>query len=184
MFLKFQPRKAIHAASVLARQEANSTITRLRLLKLLYIADRRMIERKGRPLFRARASALDNGPLHSPVYHLIQGESLETPEWDKHFRCEGPRNIVMHNEPAPASLSEYEIKLLVEVSKDYADFDDYELVTETHKFAEYRDSYVPGTSKPIPIEAIIKAVGRESETARILADIDAAQQMDKLLETA
>ncbi len=182
--MKFETTKAIHAASVLARQEPHGTISRLRLLKLLYIADRRVWAERGRPLFRANARALKNGPLHSEVYNLIQGIHIDAPKWDKHFHNSGTRKVVMHDEPSPASLSEYEIKTLIAVSEELSDKDDWEVVDLTHQFPEYRQHYVDDTSRPIPAESIIDAVGRSQEKREILDHIGAAQQIDRLLEIA
>ena len=66
--------KAVQAAAVLLRNEGTK-MTRLRLLKLLLIADRKSIKEMGVPILGSKIVAMDNGPLHSEIYDLIKGSS-------------------------------------------------------------------------------------------------------------
>ena len=84
MFLKFNTEKAIQVAGVLLREEGKS-MTRLRLLKLLLIADRQSLRETGRPILGSRIVAMDNGPLHSDVYDLIKGAHNSAPAWSAYF---------------------------------------------------------------------------------------------------
>jgi uncharacterized phage-associated protein len=85
MFRQFDTHKAIQAAGVLLRFEKNR-MSYLRLLKLLYIADREFIRDSGLPLLGSRAVAMEHGPLHSDVYNLVKGIHENTSLWSRFFR--------------------------------------------------------------------------------------------------
>ena len=84
MRLRFDATKAVQAAAVLARLEGKR-VSRLRLLKLLYIADRESLRQRGSPLLGSKAVAMDNGPLHSDVYDVIKGTHSASPKWSRYF---------------------------------------------------------------------------------------------------
>src|SRR5262245_9212871 len=67
MLRQFDTMKAIQAAAVLLRFD-DGAMDYLRLLKLLYIADREALRETGRPISYSRTIAMDNGPLSSEVY--------------------------------------------------------------------------------------------------------------------
>ena len=145
---------------------------RMRLLKLLVIADRDCIKKTGRPILGSKVVAMNNGPLHSDVYNLIKGEHVATPEWCQYFAPEGTR-VEMVRQPEVGALSRFEIELLQSVSDKYAMVDDDLLSLLTHKFEEWINYYREGTSTPIPIEAIIEAVGRGDDKEEIMNDLKA-----------
>jgi Protein of unknown function (DUF4065) len=53
----------------------------VRLLKLLYIADREMMAEAGAPVTGDRAVAMDHGPVLSHVYDLVKGKAARAREW-------------------------------------------------------------------------------------------------------
>lgn len=171
MFLRFDTSKAIQAAGVLMRKEPNKRMTRLRLLKLLVIADRRSLQEMGCPILGSKLVAMDNGPMHSDVYALIKGEHLDEPLWSSYFAQDGPRDIILIDEPEVGLLSKPEIQLLRSVSESYEHLDDFELSKMTLAFPEFVQLYKPGEATPIPLEAMIDGVGRTADKAEILQDL-------------
>ena len=170
MHLKFDSTKAIEAAAVIARREGKR-IGRLRLLKLLYIADRTAITERGRPLLGCKAVAMDNGPLHSDVYDMIKGEDPASPRWSKFFTASGRRDLRLTDEPENLALSRSDIEILQGVVDKYIDIDDWQLSEITHGFEEWRKAYQEGTSRPIELEDIIEGAGRMEDKDSILQDI-------------
>ena len=73
MYFQFGTRKIVEAAAVLLRSSQHGRMGRLRLLKLLYIADRESLRETGRPIVGTKLVAMDLGPVHSEVYDLIKG---------------------------------------------------------------------------------------------------------------
>jgi len=177
--LRLPIRKTIEAVGVLIGFDHALRLGRLRLLKLLYIADRESLQETGRPMLGARAVAMDHGPLHSEVLDLIKGEHIHEPEWSRFFRNDGYR-VERIEDPGRASLSRYEIEKLIEVSERFANMDDWEVAERTHAFAEWERNAQRGTSRPIPFEDIIDAVGRSPEKDEILQDAKDRAVADRL----
>ena len=89
MHFCFSVKKAIQAAAALLRTEETRQMPYLRLLKLLYIADRDSIRKTGRPITGDQIQAMEYGPVPESVYKLIKGEHYNSPSWSKHFQTAG-----------------------------------------------------------------------------------------------
>ena len=183
MSFPFRLRKAIQATHVLLDCQFDDTMEYMRLLKLLYIAERESLEETGVPIIGSRVVAMKNGPLHSRVYDLIKQEGIDEDEWSKYFQTID-NEIRVRERPGVESLSRYEIRKLREVHARFDDIDTWELVDSTHSFPEWRDNYPDpqeNTSNSIPIEDILKAVGRDADTEAILEDAKEDREIDRLL---
>ena len=77
MVIPFDTLKIVQAAAVLLKEEAGQ-MTRLRLLKLLYIADRESLAETLRPISGDDVVAMDHGPVLSSTYKLIRREGGPT----------------------------------------------------------------------------------------------------------
>lgn len=181
MYFHFGTRKIIEAAAVLLRAEPGSQMGRLRLLKLLYIADRNALEETGRPIIGTRPVAMDKGPVHSEVLDLINGEHADDAEWAEFIHRNGRHDIKLVNNPGVLSLSRYEIEKLKRVSREYWDTEDWELVPITHAFPEWKDNYREGTAPDIPLEDILAAVGRSKDRHEIVQDAAETKAVRRLL---
>ena len=104
--IRFDAEKAVQAAGVLLRNEGKR-MSRLRLLKLLIIADRRCLKETGRPILGSKVVAMDNGPLHSDVYDLIKGEHASEPLWSRYIAKAGKQDVVLEDEPPVGRLSRH-----------------------------------------------------------------------------
>ena len=141
-----------------------------RLLILLYVADRECLRETGRPIVGGRYVATDRGPLHSTMLDLVHGTDIELPTWATMFRRDH-YDLEMVSDPGCGDLSKQEIEVLNRVALRYDDDDDYDLREQTRNFTEVAgNATVNGTSKPIPLEDVVKAVGRESDLDAILRD--------------
>lgn len=170
--------KTIQAAAILTHLEGGR-IERIRLLKLLYIADRESLAEHAFPIVGGRVVALDNGPLHSNVYDQIKGDWPS--EWAGYFSNEG-HIVVLAKDPGNDELSEYEIDKLTSVSKANREVDTWELVERTHKFPEWKQWQLPGSSRTIPLESLLGALGFSSdEILEIAQDIERDRRMDHIL---
>jgi len=159
--------KAIQAVVTLLNTEKTRSMDMLRLLKLLYLADRESIRLTGRAIAGAHAVTMDNGPLDAEVYELAQGKHQDRAEWDQfidriHYCLE------VKLDPGRGCLSDFEVELLQEVAKRYADLDTWALVEATHELEEWKLSHHPRTSTPIAFESIIDAMGRGKDKEAIL----------------
>jgi uncharacterized phage-associated protein len=173
MTMKLDIGKAIQAVGVLLRREGKRA-GRLRLLKLLYIADRISFEKTGSPILGSKIVAMRHGPVHSAVFDLIKGVHIDAPTWSRHFRNVG-RDVVLEEEPEVGRLSRFETELLNQVVDQRSDLSDWDVAEETHAFEEWQKSYPDpseNTSRPIPLEVLIAAVGRAADQAEIVQDMN------------
>lgn len=135
MFFRFSTNKTIQASAVLLKLD-RGRMGYLRLLKLLYIADREHLLHSHRPIVGTRIVAMNNGPLHSEVYDLIKGEHAKAPLWAEHIRKEG-YEVELLKDPGVSELSAAEVRTLRSVSEKYASFSEWDLVEVTHDFPEW-----------------------------------------------
>src|SRR5580700_367699 len=78
--------KTIQAIGVLFRHDGVRRMNYMRLLKLLYIADREAVKETGRPITGGPLMAMERGPVLQEVYDLIRGQHAAMPFWDRYFR--------------------------------------------------------------------------------------------------
>ncbi len=160
--------KKIQAAGVILRDRG--PMDRLRLLKLLYIADREALQERGVPIIGGLMVAMKHGPLHSEVYDLIKGSHVDEADWSTCIVSHG-NTIALKSDPGRLDLSPFEIDKLNAVAEHYQDVDTWELSELTHEFVEWKESFVKGTSRPIPSEMLLKEVGfSDDEIAGIVND--------------
>jgi uncharacterized phage-associated protein len=171
--ITFSPDKAVQAAAELLRTEPARQMSYLRLLKLLYLAERRSLKESGAPILGGKFVAMKNGPLHSEVYDLIKGDHPQQARWAEHIRKQG-YHVQLEQDPGVKQLSRFEIQILREVADHWKDQDDWELAESTHSFPEWRKNYVEGTSRVIPLEDAFSAVGfAPADVQAAIADLTA-----------
>ena len=183
MFCHFDAQKATQAAAVIMRR-LGKRISRLRLLKLLYIAERDAVKDRGHPIIGGPLVAMNNGPLHSAVYDLIKGNHPDEHLWSRFITTDGPRELLLTDEPPVELLSEYEITLLSETTERHDDLDDFDLVEATHGFGEWQKHSKPGTSTPIPMESVVEAVCDASDREEILQELRDKAVVDGIFSQA
>lgn len=182
MFFRCKTKKVIQAAAVLLRLAADRRMSYLRLLKLLYIADRENLRRALRPIIGTRAVAMKNGPMHSEVYNLVKGEHWDEPLWSNYIQKDGYQ-LELVKDPGVSELSRFEIRMLTETFEQFASKDDFEIVDEMHGFPEWDKNYPDksaNTSYTIPLEDLIDAVGRSAEKQSILEEAKQDAAIDRL----
>ncbi len=168
---RFDLPKTLQAAGVVLSMTGQTD--RIRLLKVLYRANREALRETGMPLVGGHAYALPNGPLHDEVYALIKGEHPGYPEWNRYFASER-HTVRMVADPGRLDLSPYEIGQL-RAAVDWADrFETWELSEETHSFAEWRENRPGAThsgSRLIPVESLLRGLNLSEEAvARVVAE--------------
>ena len=176
--MQFESMKAIEAAAVIARCEGKR-LSRMRLLKLLYISERRLAKEAARRLINDTLVAMKNGPLHSTVYDMIKGTASASASWSRYFTNINPRDVELTREPKLHLLSRLEIQTLQDVVSDFVTMDDWSLSDFTHSFDEWKTSYMEGTSTTIKYRKMLDAVGRNHE---IIDDIKEDQAFTEFFE--
>ena len=167
MYFHFGTRKVIEAAGLLLRCRANRRMSYLRLLKLLYIADRESLGETGRPIIGTRPVAMDHGPVHSEVLDWINGKRRGSEEWARFIGIADTHYLVLTTDPGQLTLSQYEVDKLQEVCRRYEGLTRFQLADLTHDFWEWQKNFSEGTSKRIPLADIVEAVGRKADQDEI-----------------
>lgn len=181
MSMPFKPMKAIQASAVLLKTRQSRRMSRLRLLKLLYIADRESLVTLGRPITGDRVVAMRNGPVLSGTYDMIKGEDSCAPVWEKYLR-NVDNDVELTAEPGVGKLSKLEIEKLQEVAQRFEHQDEFDLSDYTHGFAEWIKNRPEGnTAKGISWDDIFGAVGLAEEKGALQRDLAAESAMRRLL---
>jgi uncharacterized phage-associated protein len=178
MKFRFNLGKTLQAAGLLLGLDENR-MDRIRLLKLLYIADRELLAEVGRPLTGDTPVAMKYGPVPSKVYDLIKEVPGRTSEWSQ-FISSTDYSVVLQNDPGKGKLSKREIEKLKEITDRYRGLDDFDLSELTHQFPEWVTHYTTDTSTPIPWEEILRAQGKGQLAEVIERDEAAARYLDDL----
>lgn len=178
--VRFHLGKAIQATAVLLRGSPGRRSSYLRLLKLLYLAERRSLEATGCPITGDRVVAMDNGPVMSRTYDLILGRDPEASEWQRFIETDG-YSVTLADDPGNADLCPYEIGVLQQVADEHYSTDGFDLVDQTHKLPEWQKHHQPGTATTIPLRDILEAVGRGDEADDIEADTKELAAIQRIL---
>lgn len=171
--------KAIQAIGVLFRNDRVHRMNYMRVLKLLYIADRKALGETGRPITGGPAVAMERGPVLEEVYDLIRGFHAKMPLWDEHFQRDR-YDLVLRKDPDVGRLSRYEIRILQAVAAKYAECDEWELSRLTHDFAEWKKNDPGASSQPIPLSDTLEAVGQGGAVAEIIEEASEKLRIERL----
>lgn len=157
---QFQPRKAIQAMAFLLLRLGPTD--KVKLMKLLYLADKEHFLRHGLSITGDKQSAMPYGPVPSNSLKLVNGDpSFPADETFKHLHVDDNK-VSIRNHPEVDLLTESEQGVLESIVTTHGHKKSWDLVRETHALREYTDSYVQGTSRPITYEAIARHGGFES----------------------
>lgn len=182
MVIPFDTLKVVQAAAVLLRAEGGC-MSRLRLLKLLYIADRESIAETLRPITGDDVVAMDHGPVLSQTYRLIRREpGTDNAVWDRHIGQDGARDHVLRSEPGDGLLSEYEVSKLRAVSAGRRGMTDYQIADETHKYPEWVRNQPPeGSRQNIPLRDVLEALGMQEYEEKLRDESRTEEAFDAAL---
>ncbi len=145
----------------------------IRLLKILYIADRELLAETGRTLTGDRAVAMKKGPVLCGVYDLIKGTSRDATAWDSVIRTDKYEVVLTEAPVGTGKLTKAEKQKLLDLCERYRDTDSEDLSELTHGFAEWADVFDPknpASSYPIEWEAVLAAQGEGDWAGEVEAD--------------
>lgn len=178
--MRFDPLKTTQAAAVVLKQNGG-VASRLRLLKILVIADREALAETLELITADNLSAMDHGPVPSCTYNMLKGTSYYSELWGRFISQEGSQTHRLIADPGVGRLSRYEIEKLQSVCDRFRNNDDYDLALYTHEFEEWKKNKPEkGSSKPIPLVDILEALNLTKYNDRIENDILEERELDKL----
>jgi uncharacterized phage-associated protein len=181
MLPRFREDKATQAAAVLLTW-AGGRMNYMKLVKLLYLADRTALLRWGRPISFARAFSMRHGPVLSEVLDLIsEGPPPGQPSpWTRTISIPSNYEVRLVAECPPDDLSDAEEDVLEEVFREYGHHEPWALVDLLH---EILPEWTPTNSAiPIRYRDILLREGRtETEVAELESELEDLGRMGRLL---
>ena len=168
----YNVRKAAQVIAFFAIKEGGN-INVLKLAKLVYLADRRFIEKYDSPILYDRLVSMPHGPANSLTLDYVKGYIEEDREnWDHFISDRAGYDVGLSNpelqEADLTELSRAEIAVLTEAWKRFGHMTQYQLRNYTHEHClEWEDPQ--GSSVPIPYERVLKYLGKDPKLAEIIA---------------
>ena len=152
----FDEMKATQAACYLLTLNAGQ-MNYMKMIKLLYLADRKFITDWNNTITTDSYVSMDNGPVTSKIYDLIKASKTDNGSYWASLIQTDEYNVVLKKEPAEYDrLSPMEMEVLADVNTRFSGCSEWDLVDYCHKhLPEWQDPH--GSSIQITIEDIIGA---------------------------
>jgi len=171
IFKRHKVKKIIDAVNYLLLRNGGS-INYTKLIKLLYLADRKALTEWGFTITGDRYYSLKNGPILSQTFDLIKGKAEADVQtfWDEFFYTDGYALIGENIDRPHNSLSPIEEEILEQIDEQYKTYTYQKIIDLVHSpnvCPEWKD---PGRGTlPITLEDILKNSGKsEAEIKEIL----------------
>ena len=177
-------RAAQMAAFMLLRR--GGEMSHLKLMKLLYLADREAIKRYGRSISEDNAVAMPHGPVLSMTLDLMNGSYAPTAGgWDTWISAKADHQVSLVANPGVDDLDELsaaDLEVLDAVWQQFGHMDRWQIRDWTHSNCpEWKDP--EGSSNPITKEDLYTAVGYPPETvSELLDDFKKHQEIDGIFD--
>lgn len=181
MKLLFNETKATQAAARLLRLRGGR-MSYVKLIKLLYLADRQALIRWGRPITTDCYISIDNGPVLSRIYDLIRNEpepnSLRI--WGKFISAPSDYEVCLLADPGSGELSPAEDELIDEVFGQHGRDNRWAVVDYTRSLPEW--THPDGGALPIEYRDILKTTPKtEAEIAAIDEELEYSALAERIL---
>lgn len=171
----FDERRTAEAAAFLLYR-GGGELPLIKLVKLLYLAERLSLQRFGEPITGDRLVSMPHGPVLSMTYDHING-ALPSIDggWDTWIADRANNTVALRDESMIRSpeqdllrLSDSDLEVLQEIWNQFGHWDRWALVRYTHSDAcpEWEDP--DGSSKPILYEVLFQKLGYSPEAAAAL----------------
>ena len=178
----FDERRAAQAAARLLDRNGG-TMPYIKLIKLLYLADRAALVEGGHPITGDRFVSMRQGPVLSRVLDLIKDDCpAEDSVWHGYVaRKRFDARLVGNAESK--RLSDFDRGVLDGVFDAYGCLREWDVIARTHALPEWKD---PGDSAiPIEPEDILRYSGySEAEIESVADDAGARYSLHMLMESA
>lgn len=174
------------AAYFLVKSGGNLPV--LKLMKLLYLADREAMSCYDSPLTFDRMVSMPHGPVLSQTYDLMSGNSeSQKGGWEDWISDKEDHQVSINKENLSRGsffkLSDADIELLEKVWSKYGHMGKWDLRNFTHDHcSEWKDPQ--GSSLPIAYEDVFLAVGKSPVVAKDLAaQINSTSRIDQIFDS-
>lgn len=155
----FDIKKSIQASGVVFRTSCKTYYNYMKLLSLLYLADRESIEKSARPIIGDTFLTSKRGPILSRMLNVIKGIDIEIDKWSTYFLTYPQNQIRLIKQPGIGSLNIFEIETLQKVTNKYINCDEFDLVEIVRELPEWRKNYQANSLNKISFSDILEGLG-------------------------
>lgn len=170
---QFREKKATEAAAWLLGRHGGR-LNFIKLLKLLYLADRTALVDYGRPITFDTYFSLEYGPIPSHTKDLAERTAFVEggDYWTTHISPRRDDHVDLTDDPGTDHLSEVEIEALREADDEYGEMEPFDLVDRLHhELPEWEAPDGPREREKIDYEDILRAAGwPEDQIEELKAD--------------
>ncbi len=159
-------------------------MSHLKLMKLMYLAERESLGRYGFPLTEDALVSMPHGPVLSQTLNHIDGD-VESGEdgWDAWVSAKADHEVeAIERPPAVAELDELsnaDLTVLADVWGQFGGLDKYAIRDYSHKLPEWDNPH--GSSKPIALQRVFQAFGYgDADIASAVAGIAEQKNVDQV----
>jgi uncharacterized phage-associated protein len=177
----FNEAKATQAAARLLTLRGGR-MSCIKLVKLLYLAEREALLRWGIPITSDRFVSLDIGPVVGRICELAQGEPAPNSAriWRRFISDPEHYEVHLLADPGSSELPARELSLIEEIFEQHGRQDRWSLVEYTRALPEW--TYPDGSALPIEHRDILKSAGKtEAEISRIEEALESAALAERVL---
>ena len=151
----------------------------LKLLKLLYLADRECLAEEGDTITGDSVRAMRKGPVLFTVYNLIKDRDSQSPRWHRYIKNGGNHSVYIAESPGTLDLYRFEKDIIKRLDVQHKDKDGFDLVDLTHTFPEWKKYEArlntPGQRKScwISIEDILEGLEKKYLLEQVQGSVSA-----------
>lgn len=162
-------------------------MSHLKLMKLLYLADREALRTCGLTISSDRLVSMPHGPVLSMTLNLMDGDVESRPGgWEEWISDKENHELSLRKSFALEDLDELskaELAVLESVWQQFGGMDQWEIRDWTHRHcSEWKDPQ--GSSYPIAYKSLARAVGfDEAEADELASRIESEQEVDRFFAT-
>ena len=166
----FNEQKVAQMAAYFLNQMTTKRLYLIKLMKLLYLADREAMKKYGFPISGDHMVSMNHGPVLSRTYELMNGATKPNPKGWEGWVSDRENHRLALRKDIDASrsnldkLSDAEIEVLDSVWNEFGHMLKWDLVDYTHdNCPEWSNPH--DSSTPINYKDILKAVGKTDDEA-------------------
>lgn len=177
VYPEFNKQKATEAAALLMGMHGGR-MSRIKLLKLLYLSDRKAFEMWERPITFDIYYSMPNGQVLSGVLDLINNKIIE-PLWKKHIRQADEISVELIGKQIKVQkLSRAEIRLLEDIYSEFGHWNRFDLGKYTKGLPEYKATT---SSKLTKIDELLEYIFGEEDAKRVEKKLEEKAYLEKAL---
>lgn len=172
MKLKYDEAKTAQAAAYLIKKRGQGYMSYMKLIKLLYLADKEALTEWGQPITFDHFVAMDHGMVLSTTLNLINGELPEAEVWPRTFEPYGDHELKLVDPNIGTNkLSKAEINVLDNIFEKFGNWNRWKLRDYNHELPEWIDPQ--GSSIPVDITRVLESAGKTpAEIAAINQELE------------